>query len=77
MWKFYLFFTAYCGFGGSKVSETERGFSWKPTTNIFKSKCIKRAVIFNAGYRGGRILEIDGKISLPHSLYSVICETSF
>jgi len=32
-------------------------------------------VIFNAEYRSGRIFKINGKLYLPHSLYSIIFET--
>ena len=37
----------------------------------------KGAVIFNTGYRGRRMLKTNGKVFLPHSLYSIIFEAPF
>ena len=37
----------------------------------------KGAVIFNTGYKGGRIFKTNGKVCLTYSLYSIIFEAPF
>ena len=39
--------------------------------------CAWGTVICTAGYRGGRIFPTNGKVYLPHLLYSIIFEASF
>ena len=56
---------------------------WKPDRctetgldpRLTPALALKGAVIFNAGYRGRRIFKTNGKLYLPHSVYSIILES--